>query len=300
MIESRMSRRNATHRWITLALFLLPTLFFTIVFVAYPVAYSGYLSLTRFNYATDAAPHFIGFQGYINTIFNDSFFQTAMVNQARFFVAYFVIDYLLSVVVAILVNELRRGVQFFQVIFYLPIIIPISLVGVTFQWIFDRNLGFLNLFLHVIGFVHAHTDWFGQPQTAIYAMVVAQAWRDAGFTIIIILAGLQGLPRSYREAARVDGASFVQEIWRIVLPNLKPFLSIGGIWILINSLKVYGLPAVITDGGPGISTLTLYYYSWKLGFQRFQMGEAAQVAYITALIILLLSWVLRRVFRTEK
>ena len=120
-----------------------------------------------------------------------------------------------------------------------------------------------------------------------------------GFTLIILLAGLQGIPKSFRESARVDGANFFQEIWYIILPNLKPYMLISGIWILINSLKVFVLPQVITQGGPGVSTLTLYLYSWKLAFERLDMGEASQVSYITAAIILILAWVLNKIFKPE-
>jgi len=142
-------------------------------------------------------------------------------------------------------------------------------------------------------------DWYGNPRTVLNSLVIARSWKMIGFTLIILLSGLQGLPRSMREAAKVDGANLTQEIWYIVLPNLKPYLLISGLWILINAIKTFELVAVVTQGGPGISTLTLYYYTWKLAFERLDMGRASQVAYITAVVIILLSRGLNKIFKPE-
>ena len=284
---------------VSLAVFLSPTMIFVLIFIAFPIVFSGYLSLTEYNYAADESAKFIGFNGYIERIFKDSFFHTALLNQMKFAVAYFVAAFVISLVLAIFVNELKHGTQLFQVIFYMPMIVPLSLVGITFAWIFQPDMGIFNHFLRSIGLKALAIDWYGEPTTALYALVVARTWKMIGFTLIILLAGLQGIQRSLRESARVDGANFFQEIWFIVLPNLKPYMLISGIWILINSLKVFVLPQVITQGGPGVSTLTLYLYSWKLAFERLDMGEASQVSYITAAIILILAWVLNRIFKPE-
>jgi ABC-type sugar transport system permease subunit len=138
-------------------------------------------------------------------------------------------------------------------------------------------------------------DWFGDPDTALYTLVMADSWKAIGFTFIIFLSGLNGIPRAIREAARVDGAGFFQEIYYIVIPLLRPYLLTGAIWITINSLKVFDLPQTVTQGGPGVATLTLYLYSWKAAFQRFDMGLASQVSYLTAFIILFISWILNKV-----
>ena len=282
-----------------LLVFLAPTLLFTLAFLAFPLIYSGYLSLSEYHYAVDLGPKFIGIKGYVYTLFHDPFFLTALINQLKFAVPYFIITFGFSLGMAILINELTRGIHFFQVIFYLPMIIPLSLVGVIFAWLLFPDLGIFNHFLRIIGIKPWNIDWFGNPSTAIYGLAIAQAWKNIGFTLIIFVAGLQAIPKSLREAARVDGAGFFREIWSIVLPNMKPYLFICGVWVLINSMKVFDLPRVITEGGPGTSTLTLYYYSWKLAFERLQMGRASQVAYITAVIILLFSWGLNRLFRHE-
>jgi ABC-type sugar transport system permease subunit len=295
----KQTRKNWIRDRANLILFLSPTMLFVIIFIAFPVIFSGYLSLTEFNYAADDAPRFIGLSGYAERLFEDGFFQTALVNQLKFALAYFLIAFLVSLVLAIFVNELSHGVQVFQVIFYMPMIVPMSLVGITFAWIASPDVGVLNHVLRSVGLRELAINWYGEPRTALYGLVVARTWKMIGFTLIILLAGLQGISKSLRESARVDGANFFQEIVFIVLPNLKPYMLISSIWILINSLKVFVLPQVITGGGPGTSTLTLYLYSWKLAFERLDMGEASQVAYLTAFIILIVAGLLNRIFKQE-
>ncbi len=284
---------------LTLFIFLAPTLIFVLVFIAYPIIYSAYLGLSEYNYASDPSPKFIGFKGFMNTIFKDSMFHTAFINQFQFAIPYFMITFLGSLILAILIDELRYGASFFQVLFYLPMIIPLSLVGVTFAWLLFPDVGIFNHILRRLGVKNWNIDWYGDPKTALNSLVLARSWKMLGFTLIIFLSGLQGIPKSIREAAKVDGASFFQEIWYIVLPNLKPYLYISSIWILINAMKTFDLVAVITQGGPGMSTLTLYYYSWKLAFQRLDMGRASQVAYITAAVIILFSLGFSRLFKSE-
>lgn len=291
--------RSRFHARLNLFIFLLPTILFVLVFVAFPVIFSGYLSLTEYNYASDPGPTFIGLQGYVERIFEDRFFQTAFVNQMTFAAGYFAITFFFSLGLAVLINELNRSVQVFQVIFYMPMIIPLSLVGITFAWIFAPNVGIVNGFLRAVGLEALATNWFGNPNTALAGLVIARSWKMMGFTLIIFLAGLQGISKNLREAARVDGAGFFQEIVYVVIPNLKPYMLISSIWILINAIKVFELPQVVTEGGPGQSTLTLYLYSWKLAFERLHMGEASQVAYITAAVILILALLLNKIFKPE-
>ena len=284
---------------ISLFIFLLPTLVFVFVFIAFPILFSGYLGFTEYNYAEDASPHFIGFSGYIDTILHDSFLHTALVNQFKFAIPYFIITFAVSFGLALLIGEVTRGIHHLQIIFYLPMIIPLSLVGIAFSWILSPDLGVLNTILHKIGLSSWARDWYGDPSTALYGLALAQSWKMIGFTFIIFLSGIQGIPRNLREAARVDGAGFLQEVFYIVIPSLRPYLLTGAIWITVNSLKVFDLPQTVTKGGPGVATLTLYLYSWNVAFQRFDMGLASQIAYISAFIVLFISWMLNKLLNPE-
>lgn len=297
--KKQKAKRRLTEN-INLMVFLLPTFIFVIIFIAFPVVYSGFLSFTKFKFGIESAPTFIFLKGYLERFTSDSLFMEALKNQFIFASLYFIITFTISLVLAILINELTFGVQTFQVIFYMPMIIPLSLVGITFAWLLSPINGFINIIIRNITHnVRFMFDWYQEPKTALIGIVIARSWKMVGFTLIIFVAGLKGLPKSLREAARVDGATFWQEIWKIIIPNLKPYMLISSIWILINSFKVFDLVRVITEGGPGVRTYMLYYYSWKLAFERMDLGEASQVAYITAGIILILAVVLNQVFKPE-
>jgi ABC-type sugar transport system permease subunit len=284
-----------------LLIFLLPTIFFIVVFLAFPLLSSAYLSLTDIRANIFESHKFIGLRGYFDTIVKDSFFHTAMRNQSIYAVSYFVLTFTGSLFLAILINELQKGIGVLQVIFYLPMIIPLSIVGGIFLWIFSgTGNSFFNLVLAHLGLAQTPpVNVYGDPRYALFGLVIARSWKMTGFTLIIFLAGLQGISKEVREAAQIDGAKFRQELFRVVLPMLKPYLLIGVTWILINSMKEFDLPAVVTFGGPGTATLTLYYRAWTLAFEYWEMSRSAQVSFITAILILAISWVFNRIFRPE-
>jgi len=299
--KRRMRARRRRREKGNLLIFLLPTLFFVVVFLAFPLLSSAYLSLTDIQANIFESHKFIGPKGYFETVVKDSFFHTAMRNQSIYAVSYFILTFTGSLFLAILINELRKGVEILQVIFYLPMIIPLSIVGGIFLWIFSgTGNSFFNLMLERLGLAQTPpVNVYGDPRYALFGLVIARSWKMTGFTLIIFLAGLQGISKEVREAAQIDGANFRQELFRVVLPMLKPYLLIGVTWILINSMKEFDLPAVVTFGGPGTATLTLYYRAWTLAFEYWEMGRSAQVSFITAFLILAISWVFNKILRPE-
>jgi len=300
--KKRHKRKRRVKERIRLLVFLFPVFFFVILFLAFPLISSAYISLTDVKFFSFTEPHnFIGFNGYIDTILNDTNFHDALQNQLFYGVSYFFITFTLSLLLALLLNELTRAEGFFQVLFYLPMIIPLSIVGGIFMWIFSGTTnGLFNIILNNLGLgqvppfsLYADFDW------ALFGLVMARVWKMTGFTLIIFLAGLKGIPQQLREAAKIDGANKFKELFHIVLPLLKPYLFIGAIWILINSMKEFDLPAVVTWGGPGNATVTMYFRAWRLAFVHHEMGKAAQVSFIIAFIILTLAFILNKIFRTE-
>jgi ABC-type sugar transport system permease subunit len=298
--KSRLLRLRRRGERRSLFFFLFPTLFFVVLFLGFPLLSSGYISLTNIR-GNIFAPHaFIGLKGYIAT-FKDDFFLTALQNQAIYAVSYFLLTFVVSLALAILLNELTKGADALQVIFYLPMIIPLSVVGGIFMWIFSgTGNGFFNIVLNGLGLgTRPPFNLYGDPRYALLGLVLARSWKTTGFTLIIFLAGLKGISKEVREAAQLSGANFAQELYHIILPMLKPYLLIGATWVLINSMKEFDLPAVVTFGGPGTATLTLYYRAWSLSFEYWEMGRSAQVSYITAFLILGLSLVFNRVLKPD-
>jgi len=273
-------------------IFVIPAFLFIAIFLAYPLFYSFFLSFTKYDYIYDQAPKFCGLLQYINLFTKDDRFWIALKNTLIFGVLYFSLIMVLSLIIAIMLNEIVKGKFFFQLSCYFPLIVPLALAGVIFMWILDPTFGIFNFLLRKMGFLKLATiNWFGNYDTALYSLVVVKLWKFMGFTIIILLAGLQGIPRSISDAAKVDGANFLQEKLYIIIPNLRGYIFIAALYSLIDAIKIFELPYVCTKGGPGNATLTLYFYTWRSAFGYFKMGKASAIAYITASLILLFSMI---------
>jgi ABC-type sugar transport system permease subunit len=284
---TRLSARQRKNRWYGV-LFVLPALLFVFVFMLYPLLYSGYMSLTNYNFVYDDSPTFVGLDNYA-AAFADSQFLTSLRNTFVFGAFYFVAVMVISLALALLLFQRLRFNAFFRSAVFVPIVVPLSLAGLVFLWILQPNYGLLNTFLRQV----LHLDvlaqpWLSQGSTAMAAIVILAAWANIGFVTILFLAGLQGISPEMLEAADVDGASGLKKIWRIILPNLRETYFITGTWVIIHALKVFVEPMVMTDGGPGTSTLVLYQQVYITAFTYFNMGYASAMGYILGGIILLL------------
>lgn len=273
--------------------FMGPSLLFLVAFIGYPLIYSFYLSFTKYNYAYDKFPVFVGLQTYISLL-QDGTFVTALLNTLIFAALYFTASIFLSFVIALVINEIDKFQTFFQLSVYMPIIVPLSLAGVTFVWILDPTFGIANFLLNHLGF--SSVSWLSNTSLSLFTLIGVKLWKFLGFSVIIFLAGLQSVPKRLYEAARVDGANFIQQTLHVTLPGIKSYILMASLYQIIQAMKVFQLPFVMTQGGPGNSTLTLYLYSWRSAFSYFDMGNAAAAAYITSAIILaftaLANWLL--------
>ncbi len=264
--------------------FIGPSVLFLAAFIGFPLIYSFYLSFTEYNYAYDAFPAFNGLQTYISLLSDPSFI-TALTNTLLFAIVYFSASIFFSFVIAVIINEIDKFQTFFQLSVYMPIIVPLSLAGVTFVWILDPTFGIANHLLKQLGL--SPVSWLSNSSLALFTLVGVKFWKFLGFSVIIFLAGLQSVPERLYEAARIDGANFIQQTIHVTLPGIKSYILMASLYQIIQAMKVFQLPFVMTKGGPGNATLTLYLYSWRSGLSYFDMGDAAAAAYITSAIILI-------------
>ena len=264
--------------------FLAPALLFLGALLGYPIFDTLYLSFTKFNYVYDSHPTFVGFANYAS-LAQSGGFREALINTLLFtamFVPLFVIGSLLA---AIVVNALPRFSNLFRTPIFLPVIVGESVTGVIFSWIFSNDFGLLNQFLHAIGLGVLARGWLSDPHFALGMIVLVELWMLLGIGMLIFLAGLASIPREIYDAAAVDGAGPLQTFWRITVPNLRFHFVIVIIWALVQAIKVFGVPYVMTHGGPAGATVTLYLYVWNAAFKFFAMGRAAAVGYIIAALI---------------
>lgn len=284
-----------TRREIGGLMFLLPGFIFIFLFMIYPIFHSLFLSFTAYDFAFDLKPSFIGFDNYVN-IFSDRHFLTSFRNTVVYSLLFFPSIMILSLFLALLLNRDLKGTGFFRTAIFLPVVVPISLSGIMFQWILNDNFGLLNFILRdVFPFSFLAQDWLSDPDWALLSIVGVSLWKFMGIEVILFLAGLQAIPKTLYEAAMIDGVKPWQSLIYITLPNLKETFIITGIWAIIISVKVYELPVIMTQGGPGTSTLVLYQYMWNNAFVFYDMGYASAIGFFMGFIILMLALINMRI-----
>lgn len=158
----------------------------------------------------------------------------------------------------------------------MPIVVPLSLAGLIFVWILQPNYGLLNhLLANVLGMPELARAWLSDGKTAMAAIVVLSLWATTGFMTILFLSGLQAISEDILEAAEIDGAGGWRRFTNIIVPSFRPTFVIAGTWGILHALKVFVEPMVLTDGGPGTSTLVMYQHIYITAFQYYDMGYAS-------------------------
>lgn len=253
----------------------------------YPLLHSGYLSFTEYNFVYDESPQFVGLDNYTSA-FQDPQFLTSLRNTLVYAFFYFTIVSGASFGLALLLFRRLRFSSFYRSAVFMPIVVPLSLAGLIFVWILQPNYGLLNHVLgNVLGLESLTRAWLSSGNTAMAAVVGLSLWATVGFMTILFLSGLQAIPQEVLEAAEMDGASGWRKTLFIVMPSLRPTFVIAGTWAILQALKVFVEPMVLTDGGPGTSTLVLYQQVYLTAFSYYEMGYASAMGYILGVIILI-------------
>ncbi len=200
----------------------------------------------------------------------------------------------LALLLAILVNQKLRGITVFRTIFFSPVVV--SLVAWTIVWSFLLQAnGGINGLLQVIGI--EGPNWLRSPPTAMVSVILVQVFKNVGLNMVLFLAALQGVPRELYEAARVDGASRWTQFHAITVPLISPTILLTMIITIVGSLQVFAQIAVLTQGGPGMSTTVLVYYLFQQAFQFHRFGYGATISILLFVIVAALTfaqWQLRK------
>lgn len=279
--------------------FLLPSLIGFFVFSLIPIAATLLISLTswdglsRLTLASDfqgfMKQYYVGFQNYASIFTGDEFWQVIR-NTLKFVVLYIPIMLVVSLGVAAILNSKVRGVGFFRVVYYIPVITSWVAGSLIWRWVLNPQYGILNAMLSTVGI--RGPQWLQSPQWAMPAIVLASVWKDMGYFGLMLLAGLQGINRDYYEAAAIDGAGRVKRFFKITLPLLTPTIFFVLIISMINSFQIFPQVVIMTpDGGPGGSTMVMVERIYKYGFTYYKMGVASALSWILFLIIMVLTFV---------
>ncbi|HIU77170.1 MAG TPA: sugar ABC transporter permease [Candidatus Pelethocola excrementipullorum] len=266
-------------------LFILPNFIFFFTFIVLPVLMGLVISFTDYNGFKQF--NFVGLKNYIE-MFRDEYFLVSLWHNLVYTLVTVPGTIVFALLLAILVNKGIRGSGIFKTMFFLPNISSMVAVGIVWAIIFNPTQGPLNSFLRSIG-IDNPPMWLSSTNTALWSVMLVAIWKQAGYYMIIILAGLQSIPNQLYEAASIDGANGVRKFFKITLPMLSPTMFMVIILSIINSFQVFDLINIMTDGGPGRSTNVLVYRIYQEGFQKLQFGYASAMAYFLFLIIMVIT-----------
>lgn len=266
---------------LTVVLFLLPSLAGLLVFSIIPIATSLYLSLTEWD-VIGGPPVFHGFKNFM-AIFQNEEFLRVLGNTMYFIVLYIPLILLAALGVAVLLNNKYPGVGLYRTIYYVPVLTSWVAAALLWKWLLNPRYGAVNALLGVIGITGP--SWLQSKTWAMPGIVVASVWKDVGYFALIILAGLQGIDRSYYEAAEIDGANWLKKLTKITVPLVTPTLFFVTIISVINSFQLFPQVMVMTEGGPGGATQVFVERIYNYAFRYYKMGYAASYSWILFIFI---------------
>jgi alpha-1,4-digalacturonate transport system permease protein len=266
-------------------LFLSPNLAVFAIFIIAPALYNFYLSL--FRTSPYHPPEFVGLANFRYLAQQDDLFWRAMRNLVIFVVGDVGLITLLSVLIGVLLNQNVRLRGFFRSAFFFPVLLSPVVVALVWQWILNNRFGVLNAVLQDLGL--ARQPWLLHAGWAMFWVIFIHVWATLGFFAMIVLAGLQSIPASLYEAARIDGAGRWGTFRNVTLPLLAPTLMVVLILSMIRSFEVFDHIYVLTGGGPGTATLLIVQYIYRSAFQLDQFGLAAAASLVLFVVIFTLT-----------
>ncbi len=252
------------------------------IIILFPLIYSFYVSLHKWD-LTNPPIKFVGLSNYIR-ILKKPQFHTTFLNTMEFTVLTLFFALLLGLALALLLNRSFFGRGVARGLALLPWAIPPIVIGLLWSWIFHGNYGVLNYVMTRLGIWESYKIMLSSPDNAIYTVAVASIWRFVPFVALFLLAGLQSIPQEVYEAAKVDGASTIQEFFHITLPLLRNSIMIVVLFMSMWLLRTFDIIYAMTQGGPGYSTTMLGWLVYREGFQSYRFGQGATAAYILAII----------------
>lgn len=274
--------RDQLNGWILVT----PALLLLLLVFAYPIGRAFWLSLFAQNLGTQLQPVFSGFDNYIRMAFDGRFWQS-IGNTAIFTVASVVLELVLGMGIALVLNQSFRGRGAVRTIAILPWALPTAVMALTWTWIFNDQYGVWNDILLRFGLIQTEVNWLGEPQWAILTIIAADVWKTTPFISILLLAGLQSISQDLYEAHRVDGANPWQSFRQITLPLLMPQILIAVLFRFAQAFGIFDLVKVMTGGGPAGTTETVSIYIYATVMRYLDFGYGAALVVITFLLLVL-------------
>lgn len=265
-------------------LFILPNFIGFIVFMLFPILFGFYIMFTDWNLGAER--QFIGLENF-ETLLKDRLFWKSLVNSIYYAFVAVPTGIFIAFWLALALNRKLRGMILFRTLFFLPQITLTVAAATVWRWIYQPEVGLINYLLGLIGI--EGPNWIHSTSWAMPAVIIMSNWQGVGFAMLIILAGLQGIPEELYEATALDGANPWQQLRFVTLPMLSPALFFVIVTSLIGAFQSFDQFFVLTNGGPADATTTLTLYIFNNGFKFFKMGYGAALAAVLFLLILIVT-----------
>jgi len=291
-----VSRQRATG-----LLLCAPALAGLLLFVAVPFALALVLAFTNLRLGSPLPVEFVGLQQF-QRIFSDPTFNRALLNNSLFALLVVPLQTALALGLALLLHQPLRGRTLFRTLLFLPVVFPLSLVAVVWVLIYAPGPnGMLNSFLTLVSFGHwSPRDFLHDPHWALPAVMLTSIWQGTGFQMVILLAGLQGIPEQLYEAARMDGAGALARFRHVTLPQLRNPLLFVLLVTTILAFRLFDQVQIMTRGGPLDATTTVMYEAVQASFERQQVAAGAAMSVVLFALVLLITLIQRRLARHRR
>ncbi len=279
VIASPVKRRRI--HW-TPYIWILPAILMYTVFKLVPMIAGVYLAMLRWDGIEP--PKFVGLNNFVR-MFDDEVIWLALWHNTVYAFGTVVGKIVLSLLLALLLNQALRGRTVYRTALFLPVVMSFVVVGILWTWLYNSQFGLVNSLLRGLGLDFLVQDWLGDPNVALWSLILVDIWKWYGFHMVIFLAGLQTIPNELYEAARIDGANRWQQFWRITLPLLQAVMLVNVTLALMGAFNVFDIPYVMTEGGPANSTIVMALHIYIRGFKFYRFGYSAAMSYVLLLLV---------------
>lgn len=297
--NSRLFSKINVQKRIFIVLAVGPPFFGYLLFTLYPNIMSVYYSLLEWNGISQ--PKFIGFDNFVY-MFRDNFVWQAMLNNVILMLTVPVLTVYISVFLAYLLNY--KGYlesPFYKVLFFLPNVLPIVVVGLLWRFIYDGDYGLLNAVLGLFG-IETNFYWLGDKRTALLAILPVMIWSTVGFYVVIFMNAMKSIPASLYESAKLDGASHMTRLFRITMPLIQPIIRVGVLFLVLGAIKGFEIILIMTNGGPAGATEVIGLYMFNMAFGRgsHNYGYASAIGMFLFVILVGAKLIIDRITKQDQ
>lgn len=266
--------------------FILPCLTVTTVFFLVPLLMTLWMSFN--DWPLLGQPSFTGIRNYLDLLHDDSFWGS-LAFTAKYTLVVTPAIFLLAFSLALLVHRSARFVGVFRTAYFLPVVIGMTTASLLWTWLFNDQVGIFSAILMDLGWIEEPVQWLAETDSALGSIVAMVLWKASGFTMVILLVGMQAIPHDLYEAARLDGAGWFAQIRYVTVPLMRRTFALALTMSLIGSFLAFEQFFVMTQGGPQNSTISVVHWIYRASFTYFKLGYGAAMSVLLLLILLALS-----------